>query len=68
MSESFDEDRIIITPMRQGACPVCAFVHGANEPHETRSLYFIMDFTRRNGRLPTREDGITMSRDDGMEG
>ena len=68
MSDTFDADRIIITPMRPGACPVCAARHGPNDPHETRSLYFIMGFARRNGRLPTRDDGITMSRNDGMEG
>lgn len=50
--------KIKIIPMSDGACRVCATVHGRDEPHEKDSLYYLNWFRKKYKRLPTWEDAI----------
>lgn len=49
-------DGILIEPPRPGACPVCAFRHGKEWPHNPNSLYYRMKFRQEHGRAPGWED------------
>lgn len=49
-------DKIHVLPPRPGVCKICAARHIPEEPHDHRSLYYIVHFYRRNKRFPTQED------------
>lgn len=49
-------DKIHVLSPMPGVCPVCAARHGPEEPHDHRSLYYIVHFYQKNKRFPTEED------------
>ena len=55
----YDPNMFGFMPPKPGACPVCAYNHGPNEPHFPGSAYYIMRFYRRHNRRPTWKDAMT---------
>ena len=54
----YDPNTFGFMPPKPGACPVCAYNHGLNEPHFPGSAYYIMRFYRRhNGPNPAPDPG-----------
>ena len=51
-----DFEQIKIFPLLPGACGLCGVKHGKNAPHERNSLYYVIQFRRKYGRLPEPED------------
>lgn len=56
MHKSVEE--IKITAPTPGSCPVCATVHGKNEPHDLNSLYYQNRFFKSHKRFPTWADAL----------
>lgn len=49
-------DKIHVLPPRPGVCRICATRHHPGEPHDHRSLYYMVMFYRKHKRFPTPED------------
>lgn len=55
-SSSSRGSKIFVTAPRQGTCMVCGAHHAAHEPHEYRSLYYMVKYRQTHGRYPSPED------------
>ena len=49
-------EEIKVIPPLPGACKLCAARHRPEEPHDHRSLYYMVRFYQVNKRFPTPED------------
>ena len=49
-------ERLIVSAPGIGKCPVCAVRHGKDQPHDIRSVYYIVRYRQKYGREPERKD------------
>lgn len=56
VSGMYIPDQIHVLPPRPGVCRTCAARHRPEEPHDHRSLYYMVRFYQVNKRFPTPED------------
>jgi hypothetical protein len=63
-----DKDKeILLMPPGEGKCPKCAAQHKPDEPHEIRSLYYLMKFWQKEKRFPTTWDTVQDCPEDVIE-
>lgn len=47
-----------LIPPAPGNCPICAYKHEPDQPHNRHSLYYQMAFHQQHGRWPTWADAM----------
>ena len=53
-----------LLPPPPDSCQVCGREHGAEHPHDAKSMYYQTVFHNEHGRLPTWEDAMAHCADD----
>lgn len=58
MSDHRSTGGLILLPPAPDACPVCAWKHGPDLPHNAMTLYYGTSFKMQHGRDVTWEDAM----------
>lgn len=54
-------ERLIVSAPGIGKCKICAVRHRKDQPHDVRSVYYIVRFRQRYGREPDIFDAMEES-------
>ena len=54
-------ERLIVSAPGAGKCRICAVRHRKDQPHDVRSVYYIVRFRQRYGREPDIFDAMEAS-------